>query len=172
MNGFVNEFTFNKEGYKLSTIFKSSLSNMSDSLVYEYYVGSYFINLMMPYFPCFVETFNIYSYETTNSLLYNEIQKNIDTDQYKHIIDLAKTSLNNLQKNSISKCIFNTELLLESYLNPTKQCILIQHINKPTTLYDFIYRIQPKELNKWTKWGLHLFLQIYNTNTVIGSVTG
>ena len=155
VNGFVNEMTFNKEGYKLSTVLKSSLNNTSDNLVYEYYIGSYFINLMIPYFPCFIETFNVYSYE--NNLLYNELQKK-NAEQY--VIDFAKTSLRNLDNNgSLQHCTFNKHLLLESYLNPTNMCLLIQHINNPETLYSFlsIPKSDPK-------WGLHLFyilLQIY-----------
>jgi hypothetical protein len=164
-NGFVNQLTYMKDGYKLFGILKSSKTSTSDNLVYEYYVGSYFINSMIPFFPCFVETFNMYSYPTDT--LYTEFQKNIDAtsrNSYSYIIDIMKDSSNfdtfeKLEKGSNKRCTFNQQILLKSYIEPTKFCILIQDINKPVTLGDFF-----RQLNSNPKWGLHLFfilLQIY-----------
>jgi hypothetical protein len=157
INGFINEMTFNKDGYELNTILKSSLTNSSDNLVYEYYVGTYFINLLMSFFPCFIETFNIYSYKNLEF-----IYKDLSSQKHVHdyVIDNIKKNLKNVdKKDSKNDCTFDKKILLESYYNPMNICILIEHIKNPITLYDFFKIPQSTPI-----WGLHLFfilLQIY-----------
>ena len=155
INGFVNEMTFNKDGYELNTILKSSLTNTSDNLVYEYYVGAYFINSLMSFFPCFIETFNIYSYKNIE-FIYNDLS----SQKHVHVIDNIKKNLKNVdKKGSANDCTFDKKILLESYYNPMNICILIEHIKNPITLYDFLKFPQSTPI-----WGLHLFfilLQIY-----------
>lgn len=65
-NGFVNEITYNREGYKSHAILKSSTTPRADNLLYETLVGVYVNKLNMIY-PCFLETYGIYGYNTSTS---------------------------------------------------------------------------------------------------------
>jgi len=97
-NGFINEITFNRDGYISHAILKSSLTKSTDNLMYECRVGQY-INTQMEYFPCFIETYGLYIHEdlanksamqsfTGSKLLLNKItQAYIDTPWNEGDID-------------------------------------------------------------------------------------
>jgi len=63
-NGFVMSipFKYNNE-YKANVILKSSNNPRADNLVYEYYVGKYFINSYVSVFPNFCETYHLLRYK-------------------------------------------------------------------------------------------------------------
>jgi hypothetical protein len=61
-NGFVNEITYENNGYVANAILKSSANESSDNLMFEYLVGQY-INKKSRAFPCFVETYGWFLYE-------------------------------------------------------------------------------------------------------------
>jgi len=65
-NGFIKQITFERNGYKANTILKSSQKPDSDNLVYEYIVGTKFINRIIRKFPCFIETYGLYFYKSPN----------------------------------------------------------------------------------------------------------
>lgn len=60
VNGFINEFIFQRNQYKLFTILKSSQNEESDNLLYEYIVGKEYINNLITKLPCFVKTYGLY----------------------------------------------------------------------------------------------------------------
>jgi hypothetical protein len=62
-NGFALKLPFEKDGYTAHTILKSAQSIHSDNLVYEYLVGTKFINKMCDKFPCFLETYSLHQYK-------------------------------------------------------------------------------------------------------------
>ena len=64
VNGFVKEITYEKEGYKANAILKSARKASSDNLVYEYLVGIKYVNRVMKYLPCFLETYGLYYYSS------------------------------------------------------------------------------------------------------------
>ena len=62
-NGFIYEILYNKDGYAASSILKSSQKPSSDNLLYEYVVGTKYVNQITKIFPCFVETYGLYYYD-------------------------------------------------------------------------------------------------------------
>lgn len=63
-NGFVKEIAYEKRGYKAHAILKSSQNPRADNLVYEYLVGIKFIDRVVKQFPCFVQTYGLYFYNS------------------------------------------------------------------------------------------------------------
>jgi hypothetical protein len=61
-NGFIVELAFTKNGFRAYAALKCSAKESSDNLFYEYYVGKFFINLHINTFPCFVETYDCYTF--------------------------------------------------------------------------------------------------------------
>jgi len=66
-NGFVKEIEYEKEGYKAHAILKSTQKPDTDNLVYEYLVGIKFVNRIVKSFPCFIETYGLYFYDSIDS---------------------------------------------------------------------------------------------------------
>jgi len=62
-NGFVNEVRYAKRGYNAYAVLKSSASYGADNLMYEYRVGQY-LNKMSFVFPCFLETYGLFKYNS------------------------------------------------------------------------------------------------------------
>ena len=58
----IHLITYEREGYKATTILKSMYSKNSDNVLYEYIVGQY-INKQCLRFPCFVETYDWLRYK-------------------------------------------------------------------------------------------------------------
>jgi hypothetical protein len=119
-NGFIKEIKYTRDGYNSYAILKSSTRGSADNLMYEYEVGQY-INKQNKVFSCFLETYGMFSYD-------NEAT-------WKHFKD---TKSNNIT-------IFKENTTLIPHINYIKGCgdskyiaILIQHVNKAITLYDFI----------------------------------
>lgn len=115
-NGFINELEYDRGGYKAHAILKSSQKRNADNLMYEYIVGTKLINRKVKLFPCFLQTYGLYYYDTTAS--WNSFK--------------GKKTKN---KNKLSK------LVLQRNIDYAKACgrstfssILIQHIHKAKTL--------------------------------------
>jgi len=60
-NGIVVELPFVKHNYRACTVLKIAQSRAADNLIYEYIVGVRFINKFVPIFPCFLETYGLFS---------------------------------------------------------------------------------------------------------------
>lgn len=127
VNGFVNELIFQKEQYKIYTILKSTIQTTSDNLLYEYIVGNKFINYFTNKFPCFLKTYKLYSYSSKS--VYNNLFEN-------------KINDSNIIKNNglISKDfdVNKNNIINSSCVDPSSLCILIQYIETPITLHDFL----------------------------------
>jgi hypothetical protein len=83
-NGFVMEIPYIHRGYKAYAVLKSAMNYFTDNLLYEYVVGK-FINKYNKIFPCFLETYGYYTYnsndvwdtmKTTVTINNNDILKN------------------------------------------------------------------------------------------------
>ena len=61
-NGFVVKIPFKQNGYTAYAALKSTSDNITDNLVYEYLVGTKFINQQNIRFPCFLETYSLTRY--------------------------------------------------------------------------------------------------------------
>jgi hypothetical protein len=113
----------------------------ADSLVYEYYVGKMFVNKYVTKLPCFLETYSIYHY--SSEYVYKTLKK-------------EKTNNSDTLKNGGLTVFENfNNYVYQSCDDPTKICILIQHLNNPITLDTFL----KKRYSNYVL--LTLLLQIY-----------
>jgi hypothetical protein len=119
-NGFVKEIAYEKQGYKAHAILKSSQNPTADNLVYEYLVGIKFVNRIVKQFPCFVQTYGLYFY---NSDISWKIMKGSGP--------VHKSNLKNLNK---QESIDYGKACTESKY----AAILIQHIKDAKPLSDFL----------------------------------
>jgi hypothetical protein len=67
-NGFINQINYSHRGYNACALLKSSKTEDSDNLLYEYVVGQY-INKMNKQYPCFLETYGHYMYTDEDAWL-------------------------------------------------------------------------------------------------------
>ena len=144
-NGFVNQITYERDGYKAYAVLKSSMLPSSDNLMYEYKVGQY-INTLTKKFPCFVETYGLFKYNDT--IAYYFMQEE-ETHSSKTIASL-KAKLNIIPNIDWSKACENSQYL----------CLLIQHFSGVITLYDFV-KLNEKNILKLSNVILNIFFQIY-----------
>ena len=66
-NGIIIQIPFQNEALKAYTVLKCSAKASADSLFFEYYVGKYFINNYLNKLPCFVETYDLYQFNSDES---------------------------------------------------------------------------------------------------------
>ena len=120
-NGFVNEITYEKNGYIANSILKSTMRKDADNLMFEYIVGQY-INKQCKLFPCFVETYGIFTYKNNNVWDYIKNSKIIKNNEIKDSLTLLPETI--------------TETSMEfSCKNSKYLAILIQHIKDAKTIY-------------------------------------
>ena len=124
-NGFVLQVPFQKNGFESLTALKCSMKETSDNLYYEYYVGKNFINHYVDVFPCFVETYGLY---TTNSLTEWKKLVNIASGKLKGEINLKELITHHQNITWGDSCIKNKQI-----------CILIQHFSNFTSLHEKCY---------------------------------
>ena len=109
-NGFVKEIKYVREGYEAHTVLKSSARKRGDNLMYEYEVGKY-INKQNKVFPCFLETYDMFSYNDEASWEHAKTSQTIS-------IKTLETSLYYLNKIDYSAACLKSKYI----------AILIQHI--------------------------------------------
>ena len=120
-NGFVNEITYEKNGYIANSILKSTTRKDTDNLMFEYIVGQY-INKQCKIFPCFVETYGIFTYKNNNVWNYIKDSKIIENTEIKDSLTLLPETI--------------TETSMEfSCKNSKYLALLIQHIKDAKTIY-------------------------------------
>ena len=138
LNGIVHLLKYTKDNYNTYAVLKSSQNLDSDSLLYEYIVGKYFINNYVSKYPCFMETYDLYKYnyppnkkgmEDLVSLINN---KKITQDFYKK--NLTKTATSGLHglKNEIKHICADTEGLLS-----VKYAVLVEYLKDPISVNDY-----------------------------------
>jgi hypothetical protein len=142
-NGFVNQITYERDGYKAYAVLKSSMKQNTDNLMYEYKVGQY-INTLTKKFPCFVETYGLFKYNDT--IAYHFMQKE-ETYSSKTIASL-KSKLDIIPNIDWSKACENSKYL----------CLLIQHFSGVITFNNFVNN-SPNILKLSNI--LNIFFQIY-----------
>ena len=123
-NGFVNEIHYKKYNYHAHAVLKSSASQKSDNLAYEYLVGQY-INQKITKFPCFLETYGLYMYATN--------------DKWNHVKDTQSIQTNVLKDNLLLLDHFD---ISTACINSKYLAILIQHIKQAETISTFIKNIK------------------------------
>ena len=98
-NGFVVKIPFEKNGYTAYTILKSSANTQSDNLVYEYLVGTKFINPQGIRFPCFLETYSLnrYAHMGYHSAMKN-IAREFESSLYPSFVPCVKDMIHPVSK--------------------------------------------------------------------------
>ena len=88
VSGFVHELKYTHRGYDAYAVIKSSRQALGDNLMYEYRVGQY-INTFIKKFPCFVETYGLFSYNNEKTWTYNKNNAKIPVPLFKdHITNI------------------------------------------------------------------------------------
>lgn len=121
-NGFIIEVPFKKHNYTAYTALKCSSVEDSDNLLYEYYVGKYFINKYSKMYPCFVETYDLYEYKTEQD--YKIVKERVTSNKLSNIdfkTFIQKVDITGMEEDSVVdySCLKNKLL-----------CVLIQHFDK------------------------------------------
>lgn len=135
-NGAVLEFQYNRNNYISHSALKFNRRNMADNLLYEYYVGSKFINDYISIFPCFIETYKqLYMIDDVSKF---ETLLNVP-NHYVAINDDIKKCLREIKNpdyliNSLSKMINNACM----YGKKNAISIMLQHFSNFTSLSDAI----------------------------------
>ena len=91
-NGFIDEIKYQHKEYIAYAVLKSAMKENSDNLMYEYMVGQY-VNKLNKMFPCFLETYGYYTYNSNKAwkfLKNTKITNNMDA--IKKDITLRKTT--------------------------------------------------------------------------------
>jgi hypothetical protein len=109
-NGFVKEIKYTHRGYNAYALLKSNMSIEADNLYYEYLVGQY-INNFVKVFPCFLQTYGLYKYNSVEE--YNKMKRSKNTEP-----NVLKSHTSLITKPSLADVCTDTKLY----------CILIQHI--------------------------------------------
>jgi hypothetical protein len=126
-NGFINEITYERNGYIANSILKSSVRSSADNLMFEYIVGQY-INKQCKRFPCFVETYALFKYR--NEYVWNHI-KNTSV----LVSSIMKDSLESIPS-------VNEESMKLSCTHSKHLAILIQHIKDATSINKMLENFQ------------------------------
>lgn len=151
-NGFVTLFEYEKNNYNAYCVLKSSYHEDSDNLYLEWYVGKFFVNIFVPKFPCFVETYNLCQYKDSRNF-YNTL-KNL------RVRNKMTTDINEVLEKMDDKTAISEYIQSRSCTTPLKFAVLIQHMSDPIAFGDFIGR------NRETEYGFNIdifqiFLQIF-----------
>ena len=120
-NGFVNEITYEKNGYVSNSILKSAIRKDSDNLMFEYIVGKY-INKQCKIFSCFIETYGIFTYNNVDVWKNIKNNKNMGIHQLKHSLTLLPQKI-------------STKELELSCKSSNYLALLIQHMNDAKSLH-------------------------------------
>ena len=118
-NGFIYELAYKRQEYNAYAILKSTADVYKDNLMYEYFVGKA-VNVFGKQFPCFVETYGLFEYNS-----------NADWLSLKD----AKANKDHVLKNNLSlkqAPTFNN--LDDGCTYSNLQCILIQHLKNADSL--------------------------------------
>jgi hypothetical protein len=129
INGFIIEVPFKKHDYTAYTALKCSASKYSDNLLYEYYVGKYFINKYAKMYPCFVETYDLYEFKTTGK--YENIKKKADSNDFSNIDFKDLIQKVDIEEDEALEDVFDYSCLKNKLL-----CVLIQHFDKFVSFHD------------------------------------
>lgn len=113
-NGFIHKVSYNKKNYSAYAILKSSQREGADNILYEYLVGMY-VNQVMLRFPCFIQTYGLFSYQP--------LFMNLPAKEQLQSLTLQPVNFGN------------------SCVAPTELSILIQHVPTKFSLYNIVKKL-------------------------------
>ena len=126
-NGFINELMFKHEENSYYAVLKSTSESRADNLMYEYKVGL-FLNTVSKLYPCFLETYKLYKYNTPQIWEYAQRTKKIPPS-------IFKTLLTEQPYNLVEACRSSKYI-----------AILIQHLKGAISFYKLLID-GPKSFN-------------------------
>jgi hypothetical protein len=145
-NGFARLIKYERDGYEASAVLKSTYKEDSDNLLFEYLVGQY-INKQCFIFPCFIETYEWYEYNTeedwenmkNNTTLDKEILKSlvigkVALQDYISLQGLLSCFENKKDLSSKRQCTEIESLIKLGCAKSKYLSILIQHIKYPSNI--------------------------------------
>ena len=119
-NGFVNEITYENQGYTANAILKSSANDSADNLLFEYVVGK-FLNKKTYFCPCFVETYAWLLYKNEAAWDHTKHTQNNSANIFVDALDVQQPSV-------------NPSDLATACTNSKHVALLIQHIKNAQTI--------------------------------------
>lgn len=128
-NGFVKLIEYQHEGYLAHAVLKSAMEPTSDNLYYEYLVGQ-FINKQMMNYPCFLETYEAFKYNT--DVRWDHIRQTARVS--KGILKASLTKFDQLLPRSIDV----EDSLSKSCMYSQYIAILIQSLKDSDTLHNMM----------------------------------
>jgi hypothetical protein len=143
VNGFINELTYEREGYKANAVLKSSIEEDSDNLLYEFLIGRRFVNkFTKKRFPCFLETYGFFTYKKISA--WEKLQNKSNTiDNMNEYIE---------QVTNFTPHIYRKSCVHSKYI-----CVLVEHMNNIKSLQEYLrYNIPFFNLNL-----LKILYQVY-----------
>jgi len=126
-NGFLKKIIYERNGYKVYTVLKSSIKETADNLLYEGLVGLY-LNKTGVLYSCFVETYGLFNYTTDDT---RDIMREFNSSDSVGPRDNVFTSLNKVAH--VTRVTFKY-----ACNNPTRMAVLTQHVNNPVSLNYYI----------------------------------
>jgi hypothetical protein len=151
-NGFVKELEYEREGYKAHAILKSSKEKDADNLMYEYLIGANVNNLLLKYFPCFIETYGHYRYRNESDWAQFQRATPGRQDLNSMLIPYQKNTVNYPESCKYSKTV----------------CVLVQHIKGAASIGDKVIK-NPPDFNYIINDLLYSFYQVYYTLAMVYS---
>jgi len=135
VNGNILLLEYEREKYKSNAIIKKNIKAMSDSVMYEYIVGRYFINHYYKIYPCFLQT---YGYSMMNNDIIDQSIRNTNVLSSLNVMNLELIKIKPTSFEwSNSREILNSEIkiAISSACNePTNLALIIENITNPRTL--------------------------------------
>jgi hypothetical protein len=156
-NGFIIKVPFKKHDYTAYTALKCCQHEYADNLLYEYYVGKYFINKYAKIYPCFVETYDLYEFKSNE--FYKLIKKKAKSNNFSNI-DFKEY----IQKVDIEKYKSLADIFDYSCLKYELLCVLIQHFDK---FYSF-ENIHKNNFNRINYDIYNIMYQVYFCLAMLG----
>jgi hypothetical protein len=154
-NGFVKEVKYEKRGYISFAVLKSAAKKGADNLAYEYIVGQ-FINAQSKRFPCFIDTYGLYYYNSNAAWKHSKSSANINANVLRRDLTLQKDP-------------YNYKKMCED----SKHCaILVEHLKGVQSIGDIFKNIQyAADLHSFLLYKLVFVLyQVYFPLSVLRNV--
>jgi hypothetical protein len=126
-NGFITEIQYDHSDYKAFAVLKSAMKAGSDNLMYEYIVGQY-VNKLNKRFPCFLETYSYYIYNTAMKVKAKSVWNYLKDSKITANMDTLKKGLVLQKTTDYAKACKNSKYL----------AILIQHLKGITSIKDMM----------------------------------
>jgi len=124
VNGFIRDIRYVHGQYVANAILKSSANEIADNLLYEYIVGKA-LNEYIDHYPCFVETYGCFNYESETDWTNMKFNPTVDILKNKlKLVSQGDIDLNNFAKEACAK--------------PTNISILIQHFKGVKSVQDMV----------------------------------